>query len=186
MEGLSGVKVVAAATHHTHTLVANVDGVVWAFGVHSTLGLGDPDYEDEFIAPDLIPTLRVRARKFQTCCRSYDEAFCAAWATAARWSRRVPHRVYPLLPSTAELTQGDEFCDWWVARLLLHSCALPSAPGRVILLLAWRREAAALAVGGPAVGGREERRLFKSMGGGGRLQHPRVREGWRGGAAIAA
>jgi len=41
VEGLSGVKVAAAATCGTHTLAADEDGVVWAFGERMYLGLGD-------------------------------------------------------------------------------------------------------------------------------------------------
>ena len=69
VEGLSGVKVAAAAMCYTHALVADEDGDVWAFGVRSALGLGYPDadangnvHEDALeLAP--ILALRVRARK---------------------------------------------------------------------------------------------------------------------------
>ena len=66
VEGLDGVKVAAAAVCYTHTLVADEDGVVWAFGLRSALGLdGDPDLtsRERVWNPTLIPTLRVRARK---------------------------------------------------------------------------------------------------------------------------
>jgi len=69
VEGLSGVKVAAAAMCETHTLVADEDGVVWAFGVRSALGLGDPDEEldcelpEDMLMPSPIPALRVRARR---------------------------------------------------------------------------------------------------------------------------
>ena len=50
--------------------MANVDGVVWAFGQRMALGLGDPDaVPDEdvqdpvlVLEPAPIPSLRVRAR----------------------------------------------------------------------------------------------------------------------------
>jgi len=48
--------------------VADVDGVVWAFGKHVALGLGDPDavlhedVQDLVLESARIPTLRVRAR----------------------------------------------------------------------------------------------------------------------------
>ena len=69
VEGLHGVKVAAAAMCHTHTLVADEDGVVWAFGDCSASGLGDPeadpdeDVQDTVWQPTPIPTLRVRALK---------------------------------------------------------------------------------------------------------------------------
>jgi len=68
VEGLNGVKVAAAATCMTHTLVADEDSVVWAFGNRLTLGLGGPDAdpddaEDVVLEPAQIPTLRVRALK---------------------------------------------------------------------------------------------------------------------------
>jgi len=67
VEGLSEVKVAAAAMCDTHTLVANEDGVVWAFGNRLASGLGDsdaaPEDEDFVGQPTPIATLRVRARK---------------------------------------------------------------------------------------------------------------------------
>jgi len=69
VEGLNGVKVAAAVTCATHTLVADEDGVVWAFGERMLLGLGDPDavldedVQDIVLEPTLVPTLRVHARK---------------------------------------------------------------------------------------------------------------------------
>jgi len=69
VEGLSGVKVAAAAMCYTHTLVANEDGVVWAFGDRSALGLGvadtdtDENVQDDVLEPAPISTLRVRAHK---------------------------------------------------------------------------------------------------------------------------
>jgi alpha-tubulin suppressor-like RCC1 family protein len=65
VEGLNGVKVAAAATCSDHTLVADADGVVWAFGDRTALGLDDPnegENEDSARNPTPIPTLRVRAR----------------------------------------------------------------------------------------------------------------------------
>jgi len=60
--GLSGVKVAAAAIGWRHTLVADADGVVWAFGICSSLGLGAavtvPSVPVQ--TPTPIPTLRVR------------------------------------------------------------------------------------------------------------------------------
>jgi len=63
VEGLSGVKVAAAATCGTHTLVADEDGVVWAFGDRTALGLNDGEDEDFVGYLFLVPTLRVRAHK---------------------------------------------------------------------------------------------------------------------------
>jgi len=65
VEGLNGVKVAAAAMCDTHTLVADEDGVVWAFGDRSALGLGDSDAapQDRVWQPTPILTLRVRARR---------------------------------------------------------------------------------------------------------------------------
>jgi len=60
--GLSGVGVAAVAICGTHTLVADADGVVWAFGEPSALGLGAPGPEDsaDVRTPTAVPTLRVR------------------------------------------------------------------------------------------------------------------------------
>jgi len=65
VEGLSGVKVAAAAICGSNTLVADEDGVVWAFGDRMALGLGYPDAapQGRVWQPTPIPTLRVRARK---------------------------------------------------------------------------------------------------------------------------
>jgi len=66
VEGLDGVKVAAAAVCYTHTLVADEDGVVWAFGLRLALGFdGDPDVASPAGVwnPTPIPTLRVCARK---------------------------------------------------------------------------------------------------------------------------
>jgi len=62
VEGLDGVKVAAAAMCYTHTLVADEDGVVWAFGLRSALGLDDPAMASQKYVrkPTPIPTLRVR------------------------------------------------------------------------------------------------------------------------------
>jgi len=60
--GLSGVEIAAAAICGTHTLAADADGVVWAFGRRSALGLGasSPEDSDTVPTPTPIPTLRVR------------------------------------------------------------------------------------------------------------------------------
>ena len=60
--GLSGVEVAAVAISGTHTLAADADGVVWAFGRRRALGLGAPGPEDDapVPTPTPIPTLRVR------------------------------------------------------------------------------------------------------------------------------
>jgi len=60
--GLSGVEVAAVAIGLMHLLAADVDGVVWAFGRRSALGLGAPGPEDgaDVRTPTAIPTLRVR------------------------------------------------------------------------------------------------------------------------------
>jgi len=65
VEGLSGVKIMAAAIGDGHTLVADEDGVIWAFGKRLALGLGDPGAapQDHVWEPAPIPTLRVRAHK---------------------------------------------------------------------------------------------------------------------------
>jgi alpha-tubulin suppressor-like RCC1 family protein len=59
---LSGVEVAAVAIGWTHTLAADVYGVVWAFGQRSALGLGASGAEDSAAVPTPtpIPTLRVR------------------------------------------------------------------------------------------------------------------------------
>jgi len=60
--GLSGVAVAAVAIGWTHTLAADADGVVRAFGRRRNLGLGAPGPEDDadVPTPTPIPTLRVR------------------------------------------------------------------------------------------------------------------------------
>ena len=60
--GLSGVEVAAVAIGATHTLAADVDGVVWAFGKRLALGLGASGSKDSFAVrtPTPILTLRVR------------------------------------------------------------------------------------------------------------------------------
>ena len=60
--GLSGIEVAAVAIAWTHTLAADADGVVWAFGHSSALGLGASGPEDRAPVPmpTPIPTLRVR------------------------------------------------------------------------------------------------------------------------------
>jgi len=62
VEGLSSVKVAAAAIGDTHGLAADEDDVVWAFGQGSTLGLGasGPEAIGHVRTPTPIPTLRVR------------------------------------------------------------------------------------------------------------------------------
>ena len=59
---LSGVEVAAVAIDRKHTLAADADGVVWAFGQRSSLGLGASGPEDSAAVPTPtpIPTLRVR------------------------------------------------------------------------------------------------------------------------------
>jgi len=66
VERLNGNKVTAAATCETLTLVVNEDGVLFAIGDRTTLGLHDPDEdedEDSVGYPVLLPTLCMRARK---------------------------------------------------------------------------------------------------------------------------
>ena len=62
MEGLSGVKVAAAAICDNHSLVADADGVVWAFGESAALGLSDEDAPPwgRVRQPTAVPNLRVR------------------------------------------------------------------------------------------------------------------------------
>jgi len=62
VDGLSGVKISAVAMGYAHTLAADADGVVWAFGTRSTLGLDAtrPDPDSLVLTPTPIPTLRVR------------------------------------------------------------------------------------------------------------------------------
>jgi len=60
VEGLVGVRVAAVAFGACHTLAADEDGVVWAFGRRSALGLDDPN-PAPVMTPTLIPTVRVRA-----------------------------------------------------------------------------------------------------------------------------
>jgi len=66
VEGLNGVKVAAAAMCSTHTLVADEDGVVWAFGEPPDEGgvvWADMPEESQAWHPTPISTLRVRVRK---------------------------------------------------------------------------------------------------------------------------
>jgi len=59
--GLSGVEVAAVAIDWEHTLAADADGVVWAFGQRSSLGLCASEEDSAAVpTPTLIPTLRVR------------------------------------------------------------------------------------------------------------------------------
>jgi len=60
--GLSGVEVAAVAICDMHTLAADAEGVVWAFGRRQNLGLGARGPEDcvDVPTPTPIPTLRVR------------------------------------------------------------------------------------------------------------------------------
>jgi len=62
VEALSRVKVVAAAICDSHTLVADKDGVVLAFGRRTALGLCDADglYWGHVVQPTPIPNLCVR------------------------------------------------------------------------------------------------------------------------------
>jgi len=66
VEGLSGVKVAAVAIGVTHGLAADEDGVVWAFGQRSALGLGasGPEAIGHVRTPTPIPALRVRVLNF--------------------------------------------------------------------------------------------------------------------------
>jgi len=65
VEALSGARVAAVAIGRLHTLVVDEDGVVWAFGQRSALGLDDPNPETENVllakTPTPIPTLRVKS-----------------------------------------------------------------------------------------------------------------------------
>jgi len=64
VEGLRGVTVVAADTSGGHTLVADDDGGVWAFGLCMAVGLGDPDvFQGHVLQPTQLPALRVRVHK---------------------------------------------------------------------------------------------------------------------------
>jgi len=64
VEGLGGVTVAAAAMCHTHTLVADEDGVVWGFGRGTALGLDCDSTGPLYVKhPTPIPALRVRVRK---------------------------------------------------------------------------------------------------------------------------
>jgi len=65
VEGVGGARIAAVAIGGYHTLAVDEDGVVWAFGRRSGLGLYDPNPEDDAFVktPTSIPTLRVRARK---------------------------------------------------------------------------------------------------------------------------
>ena len=65
VDALVGKRVAAVAIGTYHTLAADEDGVVWAFGERDALGLGDPDPEevDYVKTPTPIPTLRIRALK---------------------------------------------------------------------------------------------------------------------------
>jgi len=58
--GLSGVEVAAVAIGCRHTLAADTDGVVWAFGRRQALGLGTPGPNAVLPTPTPTPTLRVR------------------------------------------------------------------------------------------------------------------------------
>jgi len=62
VDGLRGVEVAAVAINGTHTLAADTDGVVWAFGRRSNLGLSASAPQDSAVVltPTPIPTLRVR------------------------------------------------------------------------------------------------------------------------------
>ena len=66
VEGLNGVKVAATAVCQSHTLMADEDGVVWAFGDRMSMDVDDPDatlLNVRCTIPAPIPSLRVRARK---------------------------------------------------------------------------------------------------------------------------
>jgi len=64
VEGLIGIEVAAVAIGDKHTLAADADGVVWAFGRRVALGLGTsgPEGRADVPAPTPIPMLRVRVR----------------------------------------------------------------------------------------------------------------------------
>jgi len=64
VEGLSGVKVAAAVICDSHTLAADEDGIVWAFGNGwAFFGLRDRVEACHVLKPTLIPAFRVRVRK---------------------------------------------------------------------------------------------------------------------------
>ena len=65
VQALVWVKVAAVAIGGLHSLAADEDGVVWAFGNRNSLGLDHPNPgEPHFVkTPTPIPTLRVRALK---------------------------------------------------------------------------------------------------------------------------
>jgi len=65
VEALVGARVAAVAMGLRHTLAADEDGVVWAFGLGLPLGFDDanPNDGDGVKTPTPIPTLRVRALK---------------------------------------------------------------------------------------------------------------------------
>jgi len=60
VEGLSGVEVAAVAIGSSHTLAADADDVVWAFGHRLALGFAALGSTDTVLTPTPIPTLRVR------------------------------------------------------------------------------------------------------------------------------
>ena len=65
VDALGGVRVAAVAINVSHTLAADEDGVVWAFGRRSPLGMDNPNISPVFKTPTSIPStlLRVRALK---------------------------------------------------------------------------------------------------------------------------
>ena len=65
VEVLVGVRVAAVTIGGWHTLAADEDAVVWAFGKCLALGLDDPNPENpQFVkTPTPVHTLRVRALK---------------------------------------------------------------------------------------------------------------------------
>jgi len=62
VEGLGGARVAVVAIGEKHTLAADEDGVVWAFGERQALGLGGLN-PAPVQTPTPIPSLRVRALK---------------------------------------------------------------------------------------------------------------------------